>query len=62
MKVIWGPVDANGDRWLAVVPDDASSCQDPRRRKVVAPAYVKLPPQIAWLEGYSQAVKDGLTD
>jgi hypothetical protein len=70
MKTITGkgltyPPDATGNPWLAVVPDDATSSQDPRGRKIIAPDGFSIyydvgasSLQAAWLEGFAAAIKD----
>jgi hypothetical protein len=59
MKVIVGKGHANeeGQRWFAVVPDDATSSQDPRRTHVLAPECLDQDQQGMWIEGYANAVK-----
>lgn len=59
MKVIVGKGHANeeGQRWFAVVPDDATSSQDPQRTRVLAPECLDQDQQGMWIEGYANAVK-----
>jgi hypothetical protein len=59
MKTIQGKGYATeeGQQWLAVVPDDATSSQDPRRMRVLAPEFLDQEQQAMWLEGYAGAVQ-----
>lgn len=58
MKTITGKgLLGNGTcRWLAVVPDDARSCTDPRGTQILAPSHLGADSQSAWLEGYAAAI------
>lgn len=53
-----GSISKYGSWWLAVVPDDATSCTDPRGTVITAPREFGLPSQGAYLEGYAVRVKD----
>lgn len=59
MKTIQGKGGANpqGDLWLAIVPDDATSAQDPRGAKIVAPPPLDGNEQARWLEGVAFAIR-----
>jgi hypothetical protein len=47
-----------GGLWLAVVPDDATSCTDPRGIVIVAPRTWDAASQDTYLQGYAARVKD----
>jgi hypothetical protein len=58
MKTIQGKGGANpqGDLWLGLVPNDATSAMDPRGHKIVAP---RGAPEVqeAWLRGFVFAIR-----